>query len=85
MDKMQMIRFVTRIIVSTAVSSFVGGIVKANTPVDLTTTQKIVFKTGQIVVTSMIADKGADYVDGIIATQMQNMSEKPQEDKPEEK
>ena len=86
MDKMQMIRFVTRIIVSTAVSSFVGGIVKANMPTDLTTTQKIVFRTGQVVVTSMIADKGADYVDGIIATQLQSVSgEKPQENKPEEK
>lgn len=86
MDKIQMLRFVTHIIVSAAVSSFVGGIVKANMPTDLTTTQKIVFRTGQLVVTTMIGDKGADYVDGIIVAQLQKVSgEKPQENKPEEK
>lgn len=62
MDKTQIVKLVIRIIASTAVGNVVGNVIKMNTPANLTLTNKVLSKTGEFIITSMISEKGADYV-----------------------
>jgi len=85
MDKTQIVKLVIRIIASAAVGNVVGNVIKMNTPVNLTLANKVLSKTGEFIVTSMISEQGANYVMSAIEPIIPTEQPVPPVTEPEEK
>jgi hypothetical protein len=62
----KIVKSIVRIVSSMAVSVVVGNVVKMNTPEDINTLGKVMVFLGESIISSMVADQGADHVIGLI-------------------
>ena len=85
MDKMKIVKLVIRVVASASVGTVVGNVIKMNTPLTMSVADKVMTKIGSFVITSMISEKGADYVMETISEAVPATTVEPKPEKEEPK
>lgn len=66
MNKLEVFKTFSGVIVSVAVGTIVGNAIKSTTPADIGTVKKVLVAVGSLVLTSIVGDIASEYAEGKI-------------------
>jgi hypothetical protein len=75
MDRKQIIKLALRIVASASVNSVMGNALILVTPQNLSNANRVLTKLGGYIISSMVAEKGADYVVNVVEEVIPSMKE----------